>query len=180
MNKNDKSLWVNILVIIFLIANAVILTWLWINRATAPQAAGNENFSAKEPAFEFIIRELNLNKAQQNAYFQLRKVHQDELRPLIDSLDKARRIFFNLLKDSTADEVQQEAQSAVSMRLHQQVELANFRHFKQLRLICTTEQQRKFDAIIDEVLRRFGNRRPPPKDRLPFPGHPDGPPPPDQ
>jgi len=172
-------MWVNILIVFFLIVNAVILTLLWINRASVTHPVKSENLPAKGPVFEFIIRELNLNKAQQDAYFQLRKAHQDELRPLLDSLDKVRKIFFDLLKDSTADQAKQEAQSAVSMRLHQQVELVNFRHFKQLRSICTNDQQQKFDAIIEEVLKRFANRRPPPKDMHPFKDHPDGPPPPD-
>jgi hypothetical protein len=38
------------------------------------------------------------------------------------------------------------------------IELITFRHFQQLRSICTAAQQKKFDEVIGEALERLGGQ----------------------
>ena len=59
-----------------------------------------------------------------------------------------------------------------------EIEMVTYNHFKQVRTICTPEQQKEFDNIIADVIKKMnGPGGPPPHDRQgPHDGH-DGPPP---
>jgi periplasmic protein CpxP/Spy len=179
--NNNK--WLSFLTLALLIANVVIISLLWVNHkkeanATLPPPPG--------PVFEFVIQQLSLDKPQQEKYKALREAHQQQQRPVLDSLAKARNAFLDLLKDPSVSDSVIALNSKRTLAFQQQIELINFKHFQQLRAICDTTQQRKFDDIIQAVLKRIagqqpGGRRPQPngngegKDRR-TPGVEDGPP----
>ena len=179
--NNNK--WLSFLTLVLLIANVVTLSLLWVNNkkeatAAVPPPPGG-------PVFEFVTQQLNLNEQQQGKYKVLREAHQQQQRPVQDSLAKARNGFFDLLKDPSVPDSVITWNNKRTLAFQQQIELINFKHFQQLRAICDTGQQRKFDDILQTVLRRIANqgpgrRRPPPngkeeeRDRKP-PGKEDGP-----
>lgn len=159
MKHFSNNRWLTIISIVLLVANAVTLTLLWTgerrhreDRAAIPPPPGGQ-------VFEFITKELQLTPQQQDAYKILREEHQAAQRVLQDSIRKSKDAFFNLLPDSSLTDAVLKAQSDKGLAFQQQLELLTFRHFQKLRAICTAAQQKKFDAIIKEVLLQMSGPR---------------------
>lgn len=166
--KNNKLL--SLLTLLLLVMNVVTLTMVWKNN----KQHNNPGLPPIQgPVFEFVTRELNLTEHQQAKYKLLREEHQAQQRPLLDSIRKAKETFFELLKDTAVSEATVAAYNNKGLALQGQLELVNFKHFQKLRAICNNEQQKKFDGIIQTVLRRLAPRPPGPP-----PGEPEreGPP----
>jgi hypothetical protein len=178
--KNNKLL--PALTILLLVVNIIALTMLW----TGHNKAGEEGplHPPAGPVFEFVSKELNLDKQQQEQYKVLRTEHQLRQRPLADSIRKAKDAFFDLLKNTAATDSQINLLNQHALALQGQLELVNFKHFQKLRAICNPQQQEQFDTIIQTVLKRLGGpgpgrQRPPFKEGEGRPGD-DLPPPPNR
>lgn len=198
MSNNTNNRWLTIITLLLLTANIVTLALLWMNKKQ-----DREHFTAPPPpqpqpggqVFEFITNELKLDSAQQEAYKKLRDEHQGQVRPLQDSIGKAKDEFFDLLKQETVADNLVESFSKKIGNLEQQRDVFTFRHFQKVRVICTKEQKVKFDSIIQQALRQMSRPRVPRSPEvgkggpgqeqrndgpLPKPGmkNPGGPPPP--
>ncbi len=164
MTSLQNNKWLSFFTIALLMANVVTLGLLWASSNKPPNQAGPP---PPEPVFEFVTRQLGLNKKQQEIYSTLREEHQRLQRPAQDSLAMARNAFFELLKNPSVSDSVITLYNKKTLAFQQQIELINFRHFQQLRAIGDSEQQSKFDEIIQTVLRRIAGqgtpgRRPPP------------------
>jgi len=184
MNSFKNNRLLPVLTILLLVVNIITLAMLWMNKKAHDE---NGQMPPPGPVFEFVTKELNLNEHQQEQYKALRQEHQQLQRPLADSIAKAKDAFFELLKHNSMTDSELVAYNRKTLDLQGQLELVNFKHFQKLRAICNEQQQQKFDAVIQTVLKRLANqragaRRPPPqgtedgRDRRPPPGE-DGPPP---
>ena len=111
--------------------------------------------------FEFINHELKLDSNQQESYRKLRDEHQGRQQTIQDSLKNLKDAFFALLQQPEAADSAIEAGAKKITVLEERMELLTFRHFQKLRTICNADQQKKFDTIIQDVLRRMA----PPKNR---------------
>jgi Spy/CpxP family protein refolding chaperone len=179
MSNNTNNRWLSVLTLFLLTANIVTLVLLWTNKKVdreyfmpQPQPGGQ--------VFEFINNELNLDAAQQSTYKTLREEHQAGIRPVHDSMRKAKDRLFDLLQQENVAEATMLEYGKRIGELEQQRDVITFKHFQKLRAICNKEQQKKFDNIIQDVLRRMGgpkrqpgppppgmenvDRRPPPRD----------------
>ncbi len=165
MNNSTNNRWISVITLLLLTANIVTLALLWTNKKTAQESERVPKQQGGE-VFQFITRELNLDSAQQVTYKKLREEHQEGIRPLQDSIGKAKDRFFDLLQDENVTETNIQEYSKKIGELEQQRDVFTFKHFQKLRLICNKEQQIKFDNIIKDVLRRMGG-----------PKRPQGPPP---
>lgn len=174
MNNNSKR-WLAIAIALLLIANVVTLILLWSHTKNDKGKDGQP----QGQVFEYVVKELQLNHQQQDAYAQLRIEHQQGQRMISDSMRMVKDAFFALLKDPNVSDslVSVNARKAADMEM--QLEQLTFKHFQKVRAICTPEQQQKFDKIIEDVLHRMARPRggpPPPPGRD---GHgPEGMPPP--
>ena len=184
MKNISNNRWLTIISIVLLVANAVTLTLLWTrekrHREDAPHIQVPPTPGGQ--GFEFITKELQLTPQQQDAYKILREVHQAAQRVLQDSIRKSKDVFFEQLPDSNLTDAVLKTQSDKGLAFQQQLELLTFRHFQKLRKICSPEQQKKFDEIIDKVVHSIGSGQPggrpqgpPPNGAGPNEGRPDGP-----
>ena len=166
MSKITNNRWLSVITLLLLTANIVTLALLWTNKKNDREF----EHPGRQPGgqvFEFINHELNLDPAQQQTYKTLREEHQAGVRPVQDSIRKAKDRFFDLLQQENVAEATMLEYSKRIGELEQQRDIITFKHFQKLRAICNKEQQGKFDNIIKDVLRRMGG-----------PKRPPGPPPP--
>ena len=175
----------SILILLLITANVVTLTLLWIHNKNdkgrremppPPQGPGGQ-------VFEFVTNELKLDSTQQLSYKKLRDEHQAAQKPLQDSIRKSKDDLFSLLSQANAADADIQTASKKTAEFEQQLDLLTFHHFQKLRAICTAGQQKRFDEIIKDVLRRMAPPRrqgPPPGREGEGPGGPEGrrPPPP--
>jgi len=165
MKNFTNNRWLGIAIIILLLANIVTLVLLWTNKnkpgGMPPQ---------QEQAFQFVTEQLQLTQQQQDAYKKLRDDHRAAQRLIQDSIHDAKDAFFALLQQPNVPDTVLNAAAKKCSALDEQADLLTFRHFQQVRAICTAEQQKKFDTIIKDVLRRMASGRPqgpPPNGRGP-------------
>ena len=176
MNNLSNNRWLSVVTLLLLTANIVTLALLWthksndddIEQVRPPQPGGQ--------VFEFLTHELKLDSAQQETYKKLRDEHRAGQKEIQDSIRKAKDDFFGLLQQPNVSDSMINIFSKRAVAADQKLDEYTFRHFQKLRAICNAEQQKKFDNIIQDALRRMA----PPKRQGPPPGmRPgEGPPPP--
>lgn len=169
MNHGSKNKLLTWLVVLLLVANAATITMFWIGRGKhPPQPKGTPQ--------EFLISELKLDTTQQEQLQLLGKDHRQAAEQLRKKTREAKEALFDLLKQpSVSDSTKQAAAKAVSVNT-EALDLLTLSHFQKVRALCTIDQQKKFDAIIQEVIRMIGQPRPPMRPGGPGNG-PQGPPP---
>lgn len=178
MNFIAKNKWLTVAFVILILLNVTTLAVFWwskkvpLEEAVPPQGG----------AMTFLIKELQLDSAQQQQLIVFRDEHRSATREIRKKNREAKETFFSLLEKEgiTATEIDQAA--TVSARYDAELSKITFDHFKKIRSICTPVQQKKFDEIIHEVLRMLSGPQgpPPPRDGRPPGPHPDGPPPPER
>lgn len=157
MGNTINNRWLTIITLLLLTANVVTLALLWTNKK---DDRGQFNDSPAPPppgghVFEFLTRELKLDSAQQETYKKLRDEHQSQVRPLQESIGKAKDSFFELLKQENVPDSTVENFSKKIGSLEQQRDVFTFRHFQKLRAICNKDQKIKFDSIIQQALQQM-------------------------
>ncbi len=159
----QKNKWWAIAVFFLIILNLATLATFWIMRIKEKDANGMFSPARKDGAALFLIQQLSLDSAQQQAFNELKNQHQQGTRSIRKKLRTAKENFFELLSDSAVSNNIIQEKSAAIASLEQEIELLNFQHFQQVRKLCTPQQQTKFDAIIKDVLKQIG---PPPPPRM--------------
>jgi Spy/CpxP family protein refolding chaperone len=163
MSNITNNRWLSVITLLLLTANIVTLALLWTNKKSDREFEKPRRQPGGQ-VFEFINHELSLDPAQQQTYKTLREAHQAGIRPVQDSIHKAKDRFFDLLQQENVAEATMMEYGKRIGELEQQRDVITFKHFQKLRAICNKEQQAKFDDIIKDVLRRMGGpkRRPGP------------------
>jgi len=152
----NKQRFLIICVVLLLVLNTATLLFLFFNQR--PQ-----NFPPGPPpgsANSFIIQELSLTPQQQQQYAQLWQQFQQQLRQIQAADKQLHQQYFQLLKEDPADTAVIDTVISSISQQRRYMELALYNHFKQLRQICTAQQQLKFNQLIDEIMHRM-NPRPP-------------------
>ena len=142
------------LVIAALLVNAATLIFFFVTRAPRKGRPPKETFDK-------ITEELKLDNDQQKIYSSLRKQHHRTHDSLLQLIAEKRQILYSPKPASLDSIIQPIGQ------LQQQIELITYQHFKEVRKICTPEQQAKLDKMlvgaVQHVLMPVGNKKPPPK-----------------
>lgn len=159
-------------VILLMLANVALMATLWWHHRS-PRHPGRGT-----PA-DYLVKELGLNTDQQNKLKELASEHHQQSEKIREKIKDARHELFSLLQQpGTSDSIKKSAADNVSKQL-EELDLLTFDHFQQVRALCTPEQQKKFDAIIEDVLEMIASgsppprngERPPPGERRPPPEH---------
>ncbi len=175
MNTISKNKFLTAVVILLLLANIVsIVTFWWTRENAAPPPPGSGGSSAAN----FLVHELSFDAKQQELYKLLREEHQQQTKLAREKVRESRKIFFDLLDKDSVNAFLLKNLSEEIGKNEGQLQLFTFEHFRKVRALCNELQKKKFDSIIQEVLRMMGGQQasPPPPKRM------DGgnPPPPDQ
>jgi Spy/CpxP family protein refolding chaperone len=188
MNYFNKNKWWLIAIMVLLVVNTATLAIFWLERK-------GQDLLGKKPqgseAQAFLIKELALDSTQQAQYLELVKAHREGTNAIKRQLRDAKEAFFNLISDSTVSDAAIKQAAGSASAIEAQIDLLTFKHFQQIRNICTPAQKAKFDTVIKTVVKMMGPSQerpqgpPPPHDRhqgerpkRPPPENGEGPPPP--
>jgi periplasmic protein CpxP/Spy len=150
-----KNNWLKYLVAIALIINAATLIFFWFNRPR-----GGEGKPQSRPA-RVLIEALKMEGKQEAIFKQLREQHHQAHDSLLAGIAAQRQILYSQ-KQVANDTVLQQIG-----RLQQQIERVTFDHFKEVRKICTPEQQAQLDVLLEKTVQNILT----PKDKKPPPPH---------
>jgi len=178
MSNFTNNRWLSVITLLLLTANIVTLALLWTNKKAGGRGEGVYP-PPQGQVFEFLTNELKLDASQQETYRKLRDEHRGGQKAIQDSIRKAKDEFFTLLQQPAVSDSMIHIYSRKAVDAEQRLDEFTFRHFQKLRAICNAEQQKRFDEIIQDALRRMAPPRrqgPPPPGMRPPEG--EGPPPP--
>ena len=169
MNEKYKFrlLWGVILGLLLL--NLAILGWMWSSSGRPPLQGGGGS------ALDILHRELGFSEAQKKQLEAITEQHFQKVKPVRDSVRLLKDMFFDRLSDSTITDTDL---NALSEKVAHKMAVADqmvFRHFQEIRAICTPKQQVKFDEIIKDALHQQGRGQ---MRNGPLNGRRAGPPPP--
>ena len=186
MNDNKGIKLLRWAVLLLVLCNIGLIVTIWIKPHSE---AGHGPMNGETPR-DFVVRNLKFSEEQTRQYDAMVKDHQQAMRQLRhEAMDYRQSLFSNLANESKAGSTADSLARLIANN-QQQIEMVTYRHFAQVRAICTDEQKQEFDKIIGDVIKKMnGGMRPPDDRRGPPPeghgpppdrqGPPDGPPPPD-
>ena len=168
MNKNKILIGA---IILLVVANVATMLMFWLKRP--PEV----KFLGRAPS-EFISEELSLDSKQKEQYQALVFDHRKKMDQIKDTMEKARGNFQQLLTVPSVDDSTINAAEKKVVELMPQFDMLMFDHLKKLRAICTPEQQKRFDQMIQMFWMMIfpPDYNPRPSGKGPIPNRPPPPP----
>lgn len=177
MSYFNRNKWWALAFLLLVILNVATLTAFWLLRDRRPGPPPG----AQSGVVDFLAKELGFDSIQKQKLIQLYTVHQEKMQEVRKNNRDAKDAFFALLQQHDIPDSIIEKAAKESAKYDEETDVITFRHFQQIRGLCTEPQKKKFDTVIQEVLRMIA---PPPPGRQPGPPPPrredgmhDGPPP---
>ncbi|MCY7361831.1 MAG: hypothetical protein LH629_07170 [Ignavibacteria bacterium] len=165
MNYFDKNKIIGISVVLLILINLILLSYIWkergngnnadINRMPPDRSQKNERMkrAPENGPKEFIIKELSLSDSQIKEYGKLVDEHRANMRNINDELRDSRQKLWNAFSKSENDTTVVLKMASDIGEIEKQKELITYGHFQKVRNLCDEAQKKKFDDIIEEVIK---------------------------
>ena len=140
-----------ILVIVLVALNIGLITFMWYTQRPDRGPGGPETAN-------FLMRELNFSKEQEQHYLELQHRLNDSIEPVRERERQIHDRFFEMMHAASPDSALVASTIDSMGHIRAQIEYFTFAHFRQVRALCNADQQTKFDNIIAETMRRMGPR----------------------
>lgn len=140
------------LVGILLLTNIVLLVF-FVGKSPekrGPRSGGDRSSAVRE----FLKDSIGFNEQQLAQYDQLRQHNRDNMRPLFEDLGNAKMAYYKFINQAAADSAGQAAAALIGEK-QKALDMAFFNHFRQVRELCTPEQQSKYDSMVQQVIRKM-------------------------
>ena len=105
---------------------------------------------------KFIVGELKLTTEQESEFNKLRNAHHDSIMKLQDEGRKLSKSLFEGLKTTSAEKITDSISAKIAEN-QKRIEMVTYRHFEEVKKICSAEQKLIFDDIIMDVIRNIEN-----------------------
>ncbi|WP_295117081.1 hypothetical protein [uncultured Chitinophaga sp.] len=153
MTMPTKSRILGVLVVILLVTNVAMLAFFVFLKPAAPQ---KQNRTGRGNDVAVILeKEVGFSKAQMETYNRLREQHWDKMKPHFTEMRTAKDSFYQqLYRNNVPDSVINAYGDSIGLR-QKEVDMQVFRHFQQVRGLCTDEQRPRFDSLINQVIRKM-------------------------
>jgi protein CpxP len=147
----------NLLIIIgvLLLTNIAVLVYFLGQKKPATSHSEKD----RSGVAEMLQKEVGFNDEQTAQYKQLKEKQREMIRPMFDDMRKAKDSLFRLLSyPETSDSLLNKVSDAIAQK-QKALDLQTFNHFKRVRVLCTPEQQPKYDSMVLRIISKMG--RPP-------------------
>ena len=154
MDQHNKNRFLNIVILILLIANLTTFGIFWARQTLTKNEERRElpRDENNRSAIDFLSHELNFTDAQRNQFEQLKTEHRKLQEPNRHKIEKAKFDFFGLVKNDTVNSTMiNEAWGKIAI-LEKEMDVNTLNHFKLVRKICDSIQKIKFDSIIQKAI----------------------------
>ncbi len=153
MSSKSKIRILLLITAIFLLANIALLIFcVWRHEPVRRSMRGERPVNGLSG---FLQKDIGFSPDQMKQFDQLRQDHRDRMRPLFDSLRASKSRFYKLISDQAPnDSVMNYSLAAIGER-QQAIDREVFQHFKTIRNLCTTDQQARYDSLVQKFLGRM-------------------------
>ncbi|MEO8173591.1 MAG: hypothetical protein ABI581_10930 [Sediminibacterium sp.] len=115
----------------------------------------------------FLTSELGFDSLQKKELIKLHRLHQEQMQEIRKNNREAKDAFFDLLQQQDIPDSVVEKAAKESAKYDSETDVLTFHHFQRVRNLCNETQKKKFDEVIQQVLRMTAPQQ----------GRPQGPPP---
>ncbi len=143
-----KETLLTIAVIGLLLLNLSTLGFLLLRRPPHPDGPGGPQSPGKH-----LVEKLHFTPEQQGQFEQLKSAHHELMMESDRAYHDALKNYFDLLKSDPVDTIQSGALLARMNAIQETRVTATFKHFADLKALCTQEQKAYFDAFLPELIR---------------------------
>lgn len=141
----------SVLVILLLLTNLFLVFFIVWKKPEDP----GKGRPPRGEVMQLLEKEVGFDSAQLNAYRQLKEQHWERIKPSFTEMRNAKDNFYKLLSSaSVPDSVVNAMADTIALR-QKNMDLQTFRHFQQVRALCTPEQQPRFDSVVQLVLKKM-------------------------
>jgi Spy/CpxP family protein refolding chaperone len=110
---------------------------------------------------DFLLEKLNFSEEQKEKFGELKGEHRSTINRQRSEIDALKdKLYENFSSKSFTDEEARKITKKIGQR-EAEGDLLTFQHFREIRNMCTPEQQGKFDRLINEIVRGMNGPIPP-------------------
>jgi periplasmic protein CpxP/Spy len=147
--KQYRPLW-SIIGALFLM-NVGIILWILLPPGRHPP-----------PAHRLLLeRELAFDEKQQATYRTQREAHFEQTGAIRQEVQALRQQLYEQLKETQLDEKRIQTLTDQIGEKTAEMDRITFRHLREVRQLCTSAQQARFDQVIDRVIDQINQTGPP-------------------
>lgn len=146
-NKKFMTWTIAILVLL----NVFTLAGIWFFRFQ-PKPPHFKDFPRREKSEFLLKKKLNLTDDQLQQFRDLRENHFEETKEIGNEIHNLKRELSEEVFKETQNQVEVEKFIEQIGQLEMKMEKEKFKHFLELKSICTPEQQQKFREIFKEIM----------------------------
>ncbi len=156
----DKSKLLWTAVIALLVLNFFTLALIWFHHPPRDHENGHEMHGGNVAGF--LIHELSFSDEQIKKFDVLKSAHHEQVEKIQDAIHDLHKEFFDLMKSDVNDSGKVNSIAEAMAQKQKEIEMVTFNHFSDVRKLCTAEQKKKFDEVIDEAMRMMAPKPPGP------------------
>ncbi len=155
-NPRNRNLL--IIIAVLLLTNIAVLAYFLGQKKPgkhiAPQAR-----TERAGIANMLQEEVGFNEQQIAEYKVMKDRQRETIRPMFDDMRKTKDSLFRMLsyEGAGSDSLVNRLADAIASK-QKALDLQTFRYFKQVRGLCSAEQQPKYDSLILKMFRRMGKR----------------------
>lgn len=142
---------------LLVLMNIAALTTVWFQQRQIPVPPQLDPGPPKA-AQRFLRRELDLSKAQMEAFANLQRQHFEEVRAVQEAIRNLKGELFSELSAAQPDTLRMERLAVEIGDRQTELEKTTFRHFLNLKKHCTPEQQEKLHSLFGRLMHRMEPR----------------------
>jgi periplasmic protein CpxP/Spy len=155
MKTITKNKWFLFLLGFLFLANIALLLSFFV---FGERSDGDKNKGNTSNTKGYLSKELQLTKEQDAEFNQMKEEHFRNMKPLWSEIRQTKDSLFRQMNNPAFDDSAIAAFTSRIATKNKKADEMMFRHFRELRKLCTPEQQQKFDTLIPQMLNRMGSR----------------------
>lgn len=155
MKRPCKICW--LILSLFLIANFVLIGVWWFDN-DQPEKQKDKAYSSegrRERMREHMREQAGVDDAQFEEMYQLWELHGKDMKGFDDEMNQFRHSLMQESFSISADSVKVNSLLDSIMILQRKIDDANYKHFRSLRDICKSDEQRE---MLGKMFRSFGDK----------------------
>ena len=151
---NNKTLL--FIIGILLLTNLVLVSFFILNKPVAKRPIRGDK---KAMITSFLQKEIEFNQQQLQQYDSLNEQHRTKIKAMFDEARNDKENEFKQLATNNFTDSSIINTAVIFAAKQKKIEIVMFKHFKDIRMLCTPQQQPKFDSLFYKMLSRRNEDR---------------------
>ena len=153
INERPKNRILILAIIILLLTNIAMLIFLLMH-----DGRGKKGFHGGREAMinEFLKKDIGFSQTQLHQFDTLSKKQHEQIRPLFDEARKNKEDQLKQLATAGFTDSAISVAAGQSSEKQKAIETNMFRHIREIRTICSSDQLPKFDSLVYKIIGKKG------------------------